>query len=76
MIVRAVVILVLLCGCRQLLGFENATVADDVPGDGPSDTLVIPDAGPCTQISDTCVEGVVLRSCVTIGAQPIDTVCQ
>ncbi len=73
MIVRAAPFLLLLCGCRQLLGFENPTVTGDAALD--PDVLVIPDAGPCQAIGATCEAGVVLRECLAIGEQPIDTTC-
>lgn len=73
MIVRAVVILMLVCGCRQLLGFEEPVTP---PGeDAMPDTLVVPDAGVCVTISSECVAGVVLRECQAIGELPVDTTC-
>ncbi len=65
-------VLVLLCGCRQLLGFEGVTVADATLD---PDTLEIPDAGACTALGNECVAGVVLRACQTLGELPVDTTC-
>jgi hypothetical protein len=70
--VRWIGALLLLAGCRQLLGFEGVAPTD---GGLDPDTLVIPDAAVCTELSTTCVEGVVLRQCTSIGELPVDTTC-
>lgn len=70
LIVRLAGLLVLLAGCRQILGFEAAV------GPGPTpDAEVVPDASACVDLSVQCVGEVTLRTCATVGEQPTDTTC-
>jgi hypothetical protein len=69
-IVRLVGLLVLLAGCRQILGFEGV-----VGPDAASDAEVVPDASACVDLSVQCVGDVTLRTCTAIGEQPIDSTC-
>lgn len=63
---RRWVVLLLCCGCRQLLGFESVTTTDDA--------VVVPDAGPCGALAAECISDV-LRQCTAIGEEPTDTLC-
>jgi hypothetical protein len=65
--VRGWLVLVLLAGCRQLLGFENVATGDAVAiEDTPS--------GPCATLAAACA-GDVLQTCTAIGVEPQNTTC-
>lgn len=70
---RAGLVLLLLCGCRQLLGFEEAVAptSDSAVPDGEP----VPDAALCTELTSSCATPSVLRSCTALGELPVDTVC-
>jgi hypothetical protein len=50
------------------------TPPSPLTGDGPGDSEVIPDAGPCTALGPTCV-GSTLRTCTALDQLPTDTPC-
>jgi hypothetical protein len=71
---RLLAIAVLLCGCRQLLGFE--TVAGNSDGGAGAEAAIdaLPDAGSCLTLDSQCI-GNTLRTCTAIGELPTDTPC-
>jgi hypothetical protein len=69
-------IILLLCGCRQILGFETVASHADAGDDAPAlADANVPDAAPCTAIESECVAPTVLRTCSTVGEVPVDTAC-
>ncbi len=67
---RALAIVLVLSGCKQLLGFDDV----GTPADAPIEIDAIPDAGPCLEIGSTCV-GDTLRTCTVLGEIPTDSAC-
>jgi hypothetical protein len=63
--------IVLLAGCRQILGIDEARLFDA----GLDDANMLPDASPCVSLNNECVSADVLRSCTAIGLFPVDTAC-
>lgn len=67
-------LLLLLCGCRQLLGFEEVVTPTSDSAVRPDGELV-PDAALCTELTSSCATPSVLRSCTALGELPVDTEC-
>jgi hypothetical protein len=65
-------LLLVLCGCRQLLGFEQVAEAKD---SAVLDSEPVPDAAPCTELATSCASSSVLRTCTAVGELPVETVC-
>lgn len=69
MIVRLLGVLLLLAGCRQILGFEDPSVVDS------SIDVSLPDSAVCTELGVTCADELTLRACGAVGELPVETTC-
>lgn len=62
----------------RLLVIVGAIGCEFHPGTLSSSDVIdgdVPDAGPCAEVSASCVSGTVLRSCTTVGVAATDTEC-
>ena len=61
-----------LAGCKQLFGLDDPSTG--ARGDATTDTVKLPDAGLCVDVSATCL-GDTLRTCRAVGEAAVDTEC-